>query len=274
MDGTKVSFAIPEYRAERIAVLLEVAQIGAHGLCLDFCRQPPIARYHPQILDPWLKAGRDDPRKMAVGSPEFLAWAKHRADFVNLFMRDLRAQLRELEQNEAQGARAGPHPRGHAEPELDGRPRSPHLAKRVGWMKSPSIRCGSGTSIIPTLPGPTSSWPVPTVPKSIAEPTPSPAKASPRTHVAFSKGSPETTTEGVDGIALFQTDSAFLDPALKALLGPLFSHLADATAVSEKLAAARIKQPQMSEGERHFGLDNHSLLPQLGRAARLSLDTI
>jgi len=48
VDGTKVSFAIPEYRAERIAVLMEVAQIGAHGLCLDFCRQPPVARYHPQ----------------------------------------------------------------------------------------------------------------------------------------------------------------------------------------------------------------------------------
>lgn len=57
LDGTKVSFAIPEDRAERIAVLMEVAQIGAHGLCLDFCRQPPIARYHPQILNPWLKEG-------------------------------------------------------------------------------------------------------------------------------------------------------------------------------------------------------------------------
>jgi hypothetical protein len=30
----------------------------------------------------------------------------------------------------------------------------------------------------------------------------------------------------------------------------------------------------MSEGERHFGLDNHSLLQQLGRAHRLSLDTL
>jgi hypothetical protein len=96
VDGTKVSFAIPEYRAERIAVLLEVAKIGAHGLCLDFCRQPPIARYHPQILDPWLKAGHADPRQMRTGSPEFLEWAQHRADFVNLFIRDLRAQLREL----------------------------------------------------------------------------------------------------------------------------------------------------------------------------------
>jgi hypothetical protein len=58
------------------------------------------------------------------------------------------------------------------------------------------------------------------------------------------------------------------------LLGPLFPHLADAATVSEKLSAARIKQPQMSESERHFGLDNHSLLSQLGRAPRLSLDTL
>ena len=34
---------------------------------------------------------------MTVGSPEFLAWAQHRSEFVNLFMRDLRSQLRELE---------------------------------------------------------------------------------------------------------------------------------------------------------------------------------
>jgi hypothetical protein len=80
--------------------------------------------------------------------------------------------------------------------------------------------------------------------------------------------------EGVNGIALFQTDAALLAPNLKALLGPLFPHLADATAVSEQLSSARKKQPKMSESERHFGLDNHSLLPQLGRAARLSLDTI
>jgi hypothetical protein len=80
--------------------------------------------------------------------------------------------------------------------------------------------------------------------------------------------------EGVDGIALFQTDAAVLDPSLKALLGPLFPRLADATAVSEQLAVARKNQPQMSEGERHFGLDNHSLLPQLGRAPRISIATL
>ena len=68
--------------------------------------------------------------------------------------------------------------------------------------------------------------------------------------------------------------AAALDPALKALFSPLFSHLTDAAAVSEMLSLARIKQPQMSESERYFGVDNHSLLPQLGRAPRLSIDTL
>ncbi len=78
----------------------------------------------------------------------------------------------------------------------------------------------------------------------------------------------------MDGIALFQTDASVLDPELKTLLGPLFPRLADTTVLSEMLAAARKNQPEMTEGERHFGLDNHSLLPQLGRAPRLSLDTL
>ncbi len=34
------------------------------------------------------------------------------------------------------------------------------------------------------------------------------------------------------------------------------------------------KQPQLSENERWFGLDNHSLLPHLSGSPRLSLETI
>ncbi len=63
-------------------------------------------------------------------------------------------------------------------------------------------------------------------------------------------------------------------PPLKNLLGPLLPRLGDAETVGELLAAARKKQPQLSEGERWFGLDNHSLLPQLSGSPRLSLETI
>ena len=274
-DGTRVSFAIPEYRAERIAVLLEAAQIGAHGLCLDFCRQPPIARYHPHILEPWLKTGRDDPRKMTVGSPEFLAWAQHRADFVNLFMRDLRDQLRKLEKT--------------TQRKVPVMVRIPEATLALNLMEGLDLRTWLKENWVDEITlNPLWIW-------DIDYPdTARPYLELARAHGAKVYGGANTVTgkgvtanargflervarnydEGADGIALFQTDAALLDPALKALFRPVFPHLANAAAVSGMLSAARIKQPQMSESERHFGLDNHSLLPQLGRAPRLSIDTL
>ena len=274
-DGTRVSFAIPEYRAERIAVLLEAAQIGAHGLCLDFCRQPPIARYHPHILEPWLKTGRDDPRKMTVGSPEFLAWAQHRADFVNLFMRDLRDQLRKLEKI--------------TQRKVPVMVRIPEATLALNLMEGLDLRTWLKENWVDEITlNPLWIW-------DIDYPdTARPYLELARAHGAKVYGGANTVTgkgvtanargflervarnydEGADGIALFQTDAALLDPALKALFRPVFPHLANAAAVSGMLSAARIKQPQMSESERYFGLDNHSLLPQLGRAPRLSIDTL
>jgi hypothetical protein len=274
-DGTRVSFAIPEYRAERIAVLLEAAQIGAHGLCLDFCRQPPIARYHPHILEPWLKTGRDDPRKMTVGSPEFLAWAQHRADFVNLFMRDLRDQLRKLEKNTKR--------------KVPVMVRIPEATLALNLMEGLDLRTWLKENWVDEITlNPLWIWDVD------YPDTARPYLELARAHGTKVYGGANTVTgkgvtanargflervarnydEGADGIALFQTDAALLDPALKALFRPVLPHLANAAAVSGMLSAARIKQPQMSESERHFGLDNHSLLPQLGRAPRLSIDTL
>ena len=274
-DGTRVSFAIPEYRAERIAVLLEAAQIGAHGLCLDFCRQPPIARYHPHILEPWLKTGRDDPRKMTVGSPEFLAWAQHRADFVNLFMRDLRDQLRKLEKI--------------TQRKVPVMVRIPEATLALNLMEGLDLRTWLKENWVDEITlNPLWIW-------DIDYPdTARPYLELARAHGAKVYGGANTVTgkgvtanargflervarnydEGADGIALFQTDAALLDPALKALFRPVFPHLADASVVSEMLSVARMKKPQMSESERYFGLDNHSLLPQLGRAPRLSIDTL
>jgi len=275
VDGTKVSFAVPEYRAERIAVLLEAAQLGAHGLCLDFCRQPPLVRYHPLLLDPWLKAGRDDPRQMRAGSPAFLAWAQHRCDFINLFMRDLRAQLRELEQK--------------TQRKVPVMVRIPEATLDVNLMEGLDLRTWLKEGWVDEIAlDPLWIW-------DFDYPdTARPYVDLARAHGVKMHGGVNTVTgkgvtanaraflertarnydEGADGIALFQTDAALLDPALKALLAPLFSQLGDATAVTEKLAAARKKQTAMNDSERHYGLDNHSLLPQLGRAPRYSLDTI
>jgi hypothetical protein len=275
MDGTKVSFAIPEYRAERIAVLMEVAQIGAHGLCLDFCRQPPIARYHPQILDPWLKAGRDDPRKMTVGSPEFPEWAQHRAGFVNLFMRDLRAQLRELEKTTKR--------------QVPVMVRIPEATLDLNLMEGLDLRTWLKEGWVDEIAlDPLWIWDFdyPDTAKSYLElarahgvklyggTNTTAGKGMKANARAFLERISRNYDEGVDGIALFQTDTAVLNAQLKGLLGPLLPRLGDVETAGELLAAARKKQPQMSENEHWFGLDNHSLLPQLSGSPRLSLETI
>lgn len=73
---------------------------------------------------------------------------------------------------------------------------------------------------------------------------------------------------------MYVGDTAVLNAQLKGLLGSLLPRLGDAEAVGELLAAARKKQPEMSESERWFGLDNHSLLPKLSGSPRLSLEAL
>ena len=275
LDGTKVSFAVPEYRAERIAILLEVARIGVHGLCLDFCRQPPLARYHPRILEPWLEAGGADPRGMSAGSPEFLDWARHRCGFVNLLLRDLRTQLRELERTSKQ--------------KVPVQVRIPEATLELNLMEGIDLRTWLREGWVDEIvldplwiwhfDYPDTARPYVQLARAHGVQIHGGANAVTGKGVkANARGFLERIvrnyTEDVDGIALFQTDAALLVPELKTLLGPLFTRLADTDAVSEQLAVARMKQPEISEAERLFGLDNHSLLPQLGRAPRLSLDTL
>ena len=275
VDGTKVSFAIPEYRAERIAVLMEVAQIGAHGLCLDFCRQPPVARYHPHLLDAWLKAGHADPRQMRSGSPEFLEWARHRASFVNLFMRDFHAQLRELEQKTKR--------------KVPVMVRIPEATLDVNLMEGLDLRTWLKEGWADEIAlDPLWIWDFdyPDTAKPYLElarahnvklyggANTTAGKGMKANARAFLERINQNYDDGVDGIALFQTDTSILNAQLKAILGPLLRRLGDAGAVAELLAAARKQQPQLSENERWFGLDNHSLLPQLSGSPRLSLETI
>lgn len=275
VDGTKVSFAVPEYRAERIAVLMEAAQLGAHGLCLDFCRQPPVARYHSLIVEPWLKAGHDDPRGRKVGSPEFLAWAQHRAEFVNHFMRDLRQQLRAFEQTSQRKA-----------PVMV---RIPEATLDLNLMEGLDLRTWLKEGWVDEVTlDPLWIWDFdyPDTARAYRDLTlahgvklygganTTAGKGMKANARAFLERVSRNYGEGVDGIALFQTDTALLAQELKAMLGPLMPRLHDPAAVAEMLASARHKKLEMMESERWFGLDNHSLMPQLSGSPRLSLDTL
>ena len=102
IDVTRLSFAVPEYRAERIAVLLEAVKIGCQGLLLDFCRQPPMVLYHPNLVRSYRKETGVDPRVIGDDDRDaFLAWCRFRSQAVTQFLRELKEALQPLEKDRA-----------------------------------------------------------------------------------------------------------------------------------------------------------------------------
>ncbi len=95
VDPSRLSFAAEEYRRERVAILVEAARIGCDGLCLDFCRQPPMVRYHPAAVSAWRESAKVDARllRRRADREAFLAWARFRAGYVTAFLRELKAAL-------------------------------------------------------------------------------------------------------------------------------------------------------------------------------------
>ncbi|MEA3402453.1 MAG: hypothetical protein U9R79_14545 [Armatimonadota bacterium] len=98
LDVTRLSFGAPEYRRERVEILMEAARIGCEGLCLDFCRQPPAVRYHPSLVNPWRRETGRDPRELRLSAErdEFLAWCEFRARSVTALLVELKEQLDQL----------------------------------------------------------------------------------------------------------------------------------------------------------------------------------
>ena len=93
-DPSRLCYAFEEVRQERIDLLVEAAEIGVAGLHLDFCRQPPIARYHPALVDSFRAQTGLEARELDPWAGDgFEAWLRHRAAPVTQFMRDLHAAL-------------------------------------------------------------------------------------------------------------------------------------------------------------------------------------
>jgi len=94
LDTSRLCYAIPEYRQERVAILKEAAEIGCDGLLLDFVRQPPMLRYHPALVNPYRERTGADPRSISLADKErFLDWCRFRAGFVTELLRELKAAL-------------------------------------------------------------------------------------------------------------------------------------------------------------------------------------
>ncbi len=95
LDVTRLCFGEPEYRRERVEILLEAARIGCRGLCLDFCRQPPAVRYHAALTGPFREQTGIDPRTLTLSGDRerFLEWCRFRAQSVTDLLTELKAAL-------------------------------------------------------------------------------------------------------------------------------------------------------------------------------------
>jgi hypothetical protein len=96
--NSRLCYALPEVKQERLDILLEIQRIGAQGLVLDFCRQMPHVGYHPAVLEPYMQQTGEDPRVIDSTDPaEHLRWFQYRADIMTGFMRKLREAVRQQE---------------------------------------------------------------------------------------------------------------------------------------------------------------------------------
>ncbi len=97
-DRTKLSYAYPEVRAFKLAILREAAARDIDGLALDFLRHPPFFGYEEPMVAAFRARHGVDPRPLPVTDAR---WGPIRAEFMTTFLRDTRKLL------DAAGAKRG-----------------------------------------------------------------------------------------------------------------------------------------------------------------------
>lgn len=97
-DRTKLSYAYPEVRAFKLAILREAAARDIDGIALDFLRHPPFFGFEEPMVAAFRARHGIDPRPLPVTDPR---WGPIRAEFMTTFLRDTRKLL------DAAGAKHG-----------------------------------------------------------------------------------------------------------------------------------------------------------------------
>lgn len=96
----RLCYALPQVQQERLDILLEIQRIGVAGLLLDYCRQMPHVGYHPAVLEPYMQQTGQDPRRITSSDPaDHMQWFQYRADIMTGFMRKLREAVRQQERS-------------------------------------------------------------------------------------------------------------------------------------------------------------------------------
>lgn len=262
-DRSRLSYFRPEYRQERLDILLETIRLGADGLCLDFARQPPLLRYHPEMVADYQKRKGVDAHSLQYGSPEFQEWCAYRCQFVTQFLRELRAALEPIEREQNR--------------------RIPVLARVTDAGREINIQEGIDwhawvdEKLIDELATDPFWWLSIKYPDTVVPYVAKCQSAGIKVYAGLNTVAAHHTTlnagayldrasrgyhEGADGIALYQSDDGLCNPTLK----PLTALLADPAALNHRLQQLRQSEPWERDPKKtHFGLDNHSRIDSLGR---------
>lgn len=97
-DRTRLSYALPEVRAFKLAILREVAATDIDGVNLDFMRHPPFFGFEEPMLAAFRAKFGVDGREVKAGDPR---WSELRAERMTAFVREVRTLL------DAAGAKRG-----------------------------------------------------------------------------------------------------------------------------------------------------------------------
>ncbi len=89
-DRTKLSYAFPEVRAFKLALLREAAERDLDGINLDFLRHPDFFGYEEPLVQAFQARHGLDPRTLPATDAR---WFQLRADIMTGFVRDVRAIL-------------------------------------------------------------------------------------------------------------------------------------------------------------------------------------
>ncbi len=89
----RMAYTYPEVRANVIELLKEMARRPIDGICLLYCRRPPLVEYEPPLIDAFTDAFGLDPRAL---DPADSRWLTFRARVLTQFMREVREGLNEV----------------------------------------------------------------------------------------------------------------------------------------------------------------------------------
>lgn len=88
----QMSYAFPEIRRQRIGVLMEMLDMGADGINMDFCRYPDTIGYEEIVCARFQEKFGEDMRQFPASDPRV---QEVRKEFMNTFFREVRKAVEE-----------------------------------------------------------------------------------------------------------------------------------------------------------------------------------